>query len=189
MHKQATHPCLTCIGITRAVPSSITGLLSPGRCVCFPVFFLSVFSFFSSQAAVTTTMSLSQWQPQRDGHNHDRDHRMAQAATASVPARTHSRALTSAPSSLHTRSYNPHTRYSDGKKCMFSCVRDQGFLGFLAAITHCPISQASLHGDTAWPGRGDDAANSPPAALSAARDMSSVATTVTVTVAITMQWP
>ncbi|KAI9455747.1 hypothetical protein F5148DRAFT_1225543 [Russula earlei] len=45
------------------------------------------FFFFPSHAAVTTTMSLSQWQPQRDGHNHDRDHQMAQAATASVPAR------------------------------------------------------------------------------------------------------
>ncbi|KAI9458716.1 hypothetical protein F5148DRAFT_1220213, partial [Russula earlei] len=44
----------------------------PGACVCFSVFFLSVFSSFSSQAVVTTTMSLSQWQPQCDGHNHDR---------------------------------------------------------------------------------------------------------------------
>ncbi|KAI9458715.1 hypothetical protein F5148DRAFT_318056 [Russula earlei] len=57
--------------------------------------------------------------------------------------------------------------------CFHACaIRD--FWALPAAIAHCPISQASLHGDTAWPGRGDDAANSPPAALSAVRDMSSV---------------
>ncbi|KAI9509239.1 hypothetical protein F5148DRAFT_777968 [Russula earlei] len=36
---------------------------------------------------------------------------------------------------------------------------------------HCPISQASLHSDTAWPGRGDDAAPSPPTPVSAAHEM------------------
>ncbi|KAI9443722.1 hypothetical protein F5148DRAFT_784368 [Russula earlei] len=54
--------------------------------------------------------------------------------------------------------------------CAFSLILFPLFLPS-NATAHCPISQASLHSDTAWPGRGDDAAPSPPTPVSAARDM------------------
>ncbi|KAI9431293.1 hypothetical protein F5148DRAFT_169178 [Russula earlei] len=51
---------------------------------------------------------------------------------------------------------------------------------------HCPISQASLHSDTAWPGRGDDAAPFPPTPVSAASGGND---DVTVTAATSTRWP
>ncbi|KAI9462760.1 hypothetical protein F5148DRAFT_212172 [Russula earlei] len=74
--------------------------VSAMRNMCFPSFFPSIFSFFfllsfSPRAAVVTTTSPSQRQPQRDGHDHDRNHGMVQAATTSFPACSHSHTLTS----------------------------------------------------------------------------------------------
>ncbi|KAI9507886.1 hypothetical protein F5148DRAFT_1201204 [Russula earlei] len=56
-------------------PPLLPQFLPRATCVslCFSPSFLSFLLSFSSQAAVATTMSLSQWQPQRDGHDHDCD--------------------------------------------------------------------------------------------------------------------
>ncbi|KAI9450488.1 hypothetical protein F5148DRAFT_1242805 [Russula earlei] len=72
-------PCATCVSLRFLPP--------------FSLFFFFLLSF-SPRAAVVTTTSSSQRQPQRDGHDHDRNHGMAQAATTTFPACSHSHTLT-----------------------------------------------------------------------------------------------